>query len=117
MKKNSKIRPRPIKRSEKIGVLDIGSNSIRLVIYKGMDRDPIPVFNEKVLCKLGEDLEKTGNLSEAGCEIAITNIARFTELVKRMQLSKFHVFATAALRDAANGNKFAKELERRFNFD
>ena len=74
MKKNSKIRPDLIKRSEKIGVLDIGSNSIRLVIYKGMDRDPIPVFNEKVLCKLGEDLEKTGNLSEAGCEIAINNI-------------------------------------------
>ena len=47
MKKTSKIQPRPIKRSEKIGVLDIGSNSIRLVIYKGMDRDPIPVFNEK----------------------------------------------------------------------
>ena len=82
-----------------------------------MDRDPIPVFNEKVLCKLGEDLEKTGNLSEAGCEIAINNIARFTELAKRMQLSKFHVFATAALRDAANGNEFAKKLERRFNFE
>ncbi len=82
-----------------------------------MDRDPIPVFNEKVLCKLGEDLEKTGNLSEAGCEIAINNIARFTELVKRMQLSRFYVFATAALRDAANGNEFAKELEKRFNFE
>ena len=91
MKKNSRIRPRPIKRSEKIGVLDIGSNSIRLVIYKGMDRDPIPVFNEKVLCKLGEDLEKTGNLSVAGCKIAIDNIARFAELVKRMQLSEFHL--------------------------
>ena len=52
--------------SQKVGVLDIGSNSIRLVIYKAMDRVPIPVFNEKVLCKLGEDLEKTGRLSEAG---------------------------------------------------
>ena len=66
--------------SQKVGVLDIGSNSIRLVIYKDMDRVPIPVFNEKVLCKLGEDLEKTGCLSEAGCRIAIDNIAWFTKL-------------------------------------
>ena len=82
-----------------------------------MDRVPIPVFNEKVLCKLGEDLEKTGRLSEAGCRIAIDNIARFTRLVKKMELSEFHVVATAALRDAANGKEFAKELERRFNFE
>ena len=68
--------------SQKVGVLDIGSNSIRLVIYKDMDRVPIPVFNEKVLCKLGEDLEKTGFLSKAGCRIAIDNIARFTKRVK-----------------------------------
>ena len=71
VKKNSKIQACSKKSSEKVGVLDIGSNSIRLVIYKAMDRVPIPVFNEKVLCKLGEDLEKTGNLSEAGCQKAI----------------------------------------------
>ncbi len=117
VKKNSKIQACSKKSSEKVGVLDIGSNSIRLVIYKAMDRVPIPVFNEKVLCKLGEDLEKTGNLSEAGCQIAIDNIARFTELMKRMQLSEVHVVATAALRDAANGNEFAEELERRFNLE
>ncbi len=100
---------------QKVGVLDIGSNSIRLVIYKGVDRVPIPVFNEKVLCKLGEDLEKTGRLSEAGCRIAIDNIARFTKLVERMELLEFHVVATAALREAVNGSEFAEKLERRFN--
>ena len=103
-------------RSQKVGVLDIGSNSIRLVIYKGVDRVPIPVFNEKVLCKLGEDLEKTGRLSEVGCRIAIDNIARFTKLVKRMKLSEFHVVATAALREAVDGSEFSEELERKFNF-
>ena len=101
--------------SQKVGVLDIGSNSIRLVIYKAMDRVPIPVFNEKVLCKLGEDLEKTGRLSEAGCRIAIDNIARFTRLVKKMKLSEFQVVATAALREAVNGSEFAAKLERKFN--
>ena len=101
--------------SQKVGVLDIGSNSIRLVIYKRVDRVPIPVFNEKVLCKLGEDLERTGRLSEAGCRIAIDNIARFTKLVKRMKLSEFQVVATAALREAVNGSEFAAQLERRFN--
>ena len=102
--------------SQKIGVLDIGSNSIRLVIYKDMNRVPISVFNEKVLCRLGEELEKTGRLSKAGCRIAIDNIARFTKLVKRIKLSEFHVIATAALREAINGSEFAAELQRRFDF-
>ena len=102
--------------SQKVGVLDIGSNSIRLVVYKGMDRVPIPVFNEKVLCKLGEDLEKTGRLSDVGCRIAIDNIARFIKLVKRMKLLEFHAVATAALREAVNGSDFVEELERRFDF-
>ena len=102
--------------SEKVGVLDIGSNSIRLVIYKGLDRVLTPVFNKKVLCKLGEDLEKTGRLSEVGCRIAIDHIGRFTELAKRMKVLEFHVVATAAIREAADGSEYAEELERRFNF-
>ncbi len=116
VKKNIKKQLCPKTHSQKVGVLDIGSNSIRLVIYKGMNRVPIPVFNEKILCKLGEDLEKTGCLSEVGCKIAIDNIARFTKLVKRMKLLEFHVVATAALREAVNGSEFAEKLERMFNF-
>jgi len=116
MKKNIKKQLCTKTQPQKVGVLDIGSNSIRLVIFRGVDRVPIPVFNEKVLCKLGEDLEKTGRLSEVGCRIAIDNIARFTKLVKRMNLLKLHVLATAALREAVNGSEFAGELERRFNF-
>jgi len=115
VKKNIKKHLCPKTHSQKVGVLDIGSNSIRLVIYKGLDRVPIPVFNEKVLCSLGENLEKNGRLSEVGCRIAIDNIARFTKLVKRMKLLEFHVLATAALREAVNGSEFAAELERRFN--
>ena len=115
VKKNIKKQLCSKTHSQKVGVLDIGSNSIRLVVYTGMDRVPIPVFNEKVLCKLGEDLEKTGRLSEVGCRIAIDNIARFTKLVKRMELSEFHAVATAALREALNGSEFVEELERRFH--
>ena len=107
---------RPSYSSQRMGVLDIGSNSIRLVVYEGSGRVPIPLFNEKVLCALGAEIHQTGSLSEAGCSLAVVNIARFTELARQMQLSSFQVIATAALRDARNGATFVKKLTDQFGF-
>ena len=87
--------------SERMGILDIGSNSIRLVVYEDSARVPLPLFNEKVLCGLGSEIRQTGSLSELGCSLAVANIARFTELARQMQLSSLEVIATAALRGRA----------------
>ena len=56
---------------EPIGVVDIGSNSVRLVIYEGAVRSPTPIFNEKVLCGLGRQLASTGHLGEEAVERAL----------------------------------------------
>jgi len=91
-------------------VIDIGSNSVRLVIYAGLTRTPLPVFNEKVLCGLGAEIEATGRLSASGRALALTTLARFAGLLRRMKLDQLDVVATAAVRDAKDGQEFLAEL-------
>ncbi len=98
------------RRSARIGVIDIGSNSIRLVVYDRNCRLPVPIFNEKVLCGLGRGLETSGNLSAEGVALALTNLARFRTLATAMGIEHVEVLATAALRDARDGPDFVARL-------
>jgi len=97
----------------KIAVVDIGSNSIRLVVYDGMKRVPLPIFNEKVLCGLARNMERTGGLDEAGATHAFDALERFMKLIKAMDTGKVYCFATSAVRDAEDGDKFVHEVEKR----
>ena len=92
----------------RVGVLDIGSNSVRLVVFTGDRRMPFPVFNEKALCGLGADMQRTGRLSETGRAAAVDIIARFLEIAGEMRLARLDVIATAAVRDTENGPAFAQ---------
>lgn len=95
-----------------VGVIDIGSNSIRLVVFSGSGRAPHPIFNEKVLCGLGRGLERTGRLHEEGVELALANLGRFAGLVEAMNVHHLRVVATAAVREAENGPEFARAVRR-----
>lgn len=95
------------------GVIDIGSNSIRLVIFRGHPRAPTPLFNEKVLCGLGRSLAATGQLDAEGVALAHENVPRFVALARTMGVEELHVLATAAVRDAEDGRRFAQAIERR----
>ena len=99
--------------SGRIGVIDVGSNSIRLVVYDRLARAPQPIFNERVLCGLGRGLARTGRLHPDGRERALENIARFVVLARHMGVGRLDILATAAVRDASDGSKFVAELERR----
>lgn len=107
----AKIAARP-DNGHRIGVIDIGSNSIRLVVFDGLSRIPHPLFNEKVLCGLGRGLEQTGMLNPAGAELALHNLARFAALAESMGVRRLKVVGTAALRDARDGPAFVKEVRR-----
>src|SRR5689334_5701923 len=63
-----------------IAIIDIGSNSIRLVVYEGLTRAPTPIYNEKVLCGLGRNVATTGRLDDKAIKCALRALARFRVL-------------------------------------
>ena len=84
-------------------IIDIGSNSIRLVVYQGPARIPAILFNEKVLAGLGRGLAATGAIEPEGMARARSALARFARLAREMDVTRLRTVATAAVRDAANG--------------
>lgn len=116
----SKARKRALDQSAKgrldygppIAVIDIGSNSIRLVIYEGLTRSPTPIFNEKVLAGLGRQVQSTGLLAQEAIASALGALRRFRVLCDILHVRKIWAIATAACRDARNGHAFITEAER-----
>ena len=100
-----------------VAVVDIGSNSIRLVVYEGAQRAPTPVFNEKILGGLARGLDKSGQLSDKGVDLALASLARFRALTEAMGVERVDVVATAAVREAKNGAAFVAEVETRCGFE
>jgi exopolyphosphatase/guanosine-5'-triphosphate,3'-diphosphate pyrophosphatase len=94
-----------------IAIVDIGSNSVRLVVYEGMARSPTAMFNEKELCALGRSVAVTGRLADESVARALSALKRFRTLADGMKVGRMHVLATAAARDAANGPDFIREAE------
>ena len=97
----------------RVGIIDVGSNSIRLVVYERASRAPLPVFNEKVLCGLARGLDATGRLDPAGVEMALANIDRFITLAQNMKVKSLDLLATAAVRDASDGPEFMRQMAER----
>ena len=96
---------------EHVGVIDIGSNSVRLVVYDGLHRAPAPVFNERVLCGLGRSIADTGNLDCDGVSLAIGTLRRFQTIVADLRATLIDTVATAAVRDARDGASFVDRLD------
>lgn len=101
-----------MKHAEPIGIIDIGSNSVRLVVYAGPVRIPTPIFNEKVTAGLGEGLSDGGKLHDEARSVALAALARFRLLLDHMKVKRTQVVATAAIRDAEDGPEFVHDVER-----
>ena len=96
----------------RVGVIDIGSNTVRLVVYEAPTRLPIPIFNEKAQCSLARGLSRTGVLSKPGVVDAISSISRFVRLAKAMDVEHLEAVGTAAIRDANDGPAFVERVDR-----
>ncbi len=94
-----------------VAIIDIGSNSVRLVAYDGLTRAPTPLYNEKVLCGLGRNVFTTGRLNDEAVTRALLALRRFRILCATMRVSQVFVLATAAARDAQNGPDFLHAAE------
>jgi len=94
-----------------LSVIDIGSNSIRLVIYEGIARSPTVLFNEKMLAGLGRGIVSTGRLDPEAVRRAVDEFRRFRALSEQAGAESLHVIATAAAREAENGMDFIHRAE------
>lgn len=108
------LSPRGFRRHRPTAIIDIGSNSIRLVIYDAGVRGPVPLFNEKAVCALGVGIGSTGRLSKDGVPAALASVGRFVRLARAMEAERIDILATAAVRDAADGKQFVETIERRY---
>lgn len=90
----------------RVGIIDIGSNSIRLVIYDGPARIPAALFNEKVMAGLGKGVSRDGMLDPEAMERAVATLGRFQRLAEQMGVPRPRTVATAAVREASNGQMF-----------
>ena len=96
----------------RVGVVDIGSNSIRMVVFDGAARSPAYFFNEKVMAGLGQGLAETGRLNPEGRERGLTALKRFAALAEGMDIGPLTCVATAAMRDAEDGPEFHRKIEK-----
>src|SRR5215471_14404173 len=97
---------------EPMAVIDIGSNSVRLVVYEGAVRSPTPIFNEKVLCGLGREVGSTGHLGQESVARALAALSRFRAIARILAVKNMWAIATAACRDAKDGPDFIARGER-----
>ena len=96
--------PRVLARQEHhFAVIDIGSNSIRLVVYDDLSRAPFPRFNEKSFCALGAGIDASGRLTASAIAMAVRAVRRFDSIARAMRVETVHVLATEATRRASNG--------------
>lgn len=91
-------------------VIDIGSNTVRLVIYSGPPRAPFVWLNEKVTARLGRELSETGLMPDKSIEVALRSLARFAAIIEDVGVGDLQVVATAAVREAGNGPQFVEAV-------
>ena len=98
-----------------LGVIDIGSNSVRMVVYDTAHSPPEKIFNEKVICPLGRDLGTTGLLNPDAVDAAFKALQAYQILAGIYHVSSLQVVGTAALRDATNGSEFIQRVQTELN--
>lgn len=100
-----------------IGIVDIGSNSVRLVVYDPPYLGQSPYFNEKIQCGLGRDIGKTGKLYPEAVAASLKALSGFKALADAMGLDRLYAVGTAALRDASDGAAFVETVRRDIGID
>ncbi|WP_295047273.1 Ppx/GppA family phosphatase [uncultured Paracoccus sp.] len=102
----------PKRALSRVGVVDVGSNSIRMVVFDGAARSPAYFYNEKIMAGLGAKMAQTGCLNPDGVERGFAALQRFAALAKGMDIDPLTCVATAAVREAKDGPEFQARVER-----
>lgn len=102
---------RRLRDGQDAAVIDVGSNSVRMVVYRIDGRAMTPILNEKVMAGLGRDLAKTGLLARDGVDASIKALRRFAALLEAGEVESVFAVATAAVREASDGRGFAARVK------
>ncbi len=102
---------------QRIAVLDIGSNSVRLVLYDVFGSSFVPIYNEKIHAGLGRDLRTTGQLSPDGVAETEAALIRFSLILDAQNVDQVIVGATAALREAKDAPDFISRVKEATSLD
>jgi exopolyphosphatase/guanosine-5'-triphosphate,3'-diphosphate pyrophosphatase len=102
---------RVLRDGQEAAVIDVGSNSVRLVVYRIDGRAMTPILNEKVMAGLGRDGARTHALAKEGVDQALRAIRRFATLIEGLQVRDVFAVGTAAVREAKDGREFAQRME------
>jgi exopolyphosphatase/guanosine-5'-triphosphate,3'-diphosphate pyrophosphatase len=100
-----------------VGVIDAGTNTIRLLIGCVIDGKVIRIASDRAVTRLGNNLKKTGTLDPENSEKSITSINKFKEECETYNASKIVAVGTSALREAQNSDEFLSEVKRRSGID
>jgi exopolyphosphatase/guanosine-5'-triphosphate,3'-diphosphate pyrophosphatase len=103
---------RTLRDGQEAAVIDVGSNSVRMVVYRIDGRALTPILNEKVMAGLGRDLKRTGLLSKDGSDTAVRALRRFATLIEALKIPDVFAVGTAAVREAADGKALADRIEK-----
>lgn len=96
-----------------IAIIDIGSNSVRLVCYEADQREFKIIYNDKTTCGLGKSLDKNGKLSGKGRKLASKALQRYTGYAKKMNMEQILPIATAAIRESEDGEDFMEHIQKK----
>jgi exopolyphosphatase/guanosine-5'-triphosphate,3'-diphosphate pyrophosphatase len=93
------------------GVIDLGSNSVRLRIARRIAGGEFQnVVEEREMVRLGGSIVSTGSIHQKAIDESLAAIKRFKRLLQQHGIDNPLVFATAAIRDSANGNEVATDI-------
>src|SRR5512145_1492668 len=101
---------RVLRDGQEAAVIDVGSNSVRLVVYRIDGRAMTPILNEKVMAGLGRDIARSGFLASEGVDVALRALRRFATLVDALRIKDVFAVGTAAVREARDGRAFAARV-------
>lgn len=99
------------------GIIDIGSNTIRLSVYNTENNNIKPMFHKKNVAGLAGYIDEADNLSQKGIQKAADVLNEFKIILNNIEVKEVFVFATASLRNIKNTEKAVRIIEEQSGFN